>query len=108
MAEHLGVEVDVLRRTITARDGSLVGAVDSLRRDKGRSLRPFIPPHLSETERLIAETEFLDADRPESMSETFMRAMKALPTPGWRTWSAAAAVLGLSASMLLWNRQRRR
>jgi phospholipase D1/2 len=108
VAEHLGAEADVLRDAIAAGDGSLVDAVDKLRRDKGRSLRPFIPPQLSEVDKLIAETELLNSDQPESMSKAFMRTMNALPTPGWRAWTVAAAVLGVGVSVLLWNRQRRR
>lgn len=108
VAEHLGVEIDALRDAIAAGDGSLVGAIDKLRQDKGRSLRRFIAPQLSEAERLIAQTELLNSDRPESMSETFIQTMNALPAPGWRTWSATAAVVGLGIAMLAWNRHGRR
>jgi phospholipase D1/2 len=46
-SEHLGVAPEVLADAITASQGRLTGAIDSLRRDKGRSLRLFEPEELS-------------------------------------------------------------
>jgi phospholipase D1/2 len=47
VSEHLGVTPEVLSDAITASQGRLTGAIESLRRDKGRSLRLFEPEQLS-------------------------------------------------------------
>ena len=82
MAEHLGIRRDVLEDAIVASDGRLAGAIDALRKDKGRSLRPFDPPNLNSVEELVANSELLNSDRPESFSEGFARKLETLPSPG--------------------------
>lgn len=106
-AEHLGVTPEVLAAAIADNRGSLAGAIHALRRDDGRSLRPFEPPDLSENDRQVAESELLNPDRPEGMSETFKRDLQALPVPGRLIW-AGAAVAGLGLSLLMLQRLRRR
>jgi phosphatidylserine/phosphatidylglycerophosphate/cardiolipin synthase-like enzyme len=63
LGEHLGVAPEVVAETIAARGGSLLGAVEALRREQGRSLVPFTPPDVDPLERVLADTELLDAER---------------------------------------------
>lgn len=63
LAEHLGVGPDDVAAAVAAHDGSLVGAVESLRRDTGRSLRPFEPPRQGVLDTLLADTELLDPEQ---------------------------------------------
>ena len=107
VSEHLGVTPDVLSDAISASQGRLTGAIDSLRRDRGRSLRLFEPEKLNAGEKMIAESELLNSDRPEDMSETFMHQLEALPSPGKAGW-AAAAIASLGLSWMVWGRYRRR
>jgi phospholipase D1/2 len=106
-AEHLGVTPEILATAIADNQGNLAGAIHALRRDDGRSLRPFVPPHLTENDRRVAESELLNSDRPEGMSETFRRNLQTLPMPGRSVW-AAAAIAGLALSLLMLQRLRRR
>lgn len=64
VAEHLGIENAVLEDRIECAGGSLIGAIEDLRSD-GRSLVPFVPPKLNTAEeRLLAENQMLDPERP--------------------------------------------
>jgi phosphatidylserine/phosphatidylglycerophosphate/cardiolipin synthase-like enzyme len=63
LGEHLGVSPEAVAESVTACDGSLLGAVEHLRRPVGRSLVPFTPPELNPVERTLADTELLDAER---------------------------------------------
>jgi phospholipase D1/2 len=62
LGEHLGVEPSAVADAVKAQDGSLVRAVESLRRPLGRSLRTFEPPEQNGVDRVLAETELLDAE----------------------------------------------
>ena len=75
VAEHLDISRAALERILRAEDGSLVRALDGLVRSSGKTLVPFEPPALSETERALAETHALDPHRPEGMATTFVRAL---------------------------------
>jgi phosphatidylserine/phosphatidylglycerophosphate/cardiolipin synthase-like enzyme len=63
LSEHLGVEPADVAHAVEAAGGSLVRAVDALRRTTGRSLVPFEPPDLGPVGRVLADTELLDAER---------------------------------------------
>jgi phosphatidylserine/phosphatidylglycerophosphate/cardiolipin synthase-like enzyme len=63
LGEHLGVPADAVRQAVADAGGSLVRAVDSLRRDQGRSLVPFVPPSLGPMGQALADTELLDPER---------------------------------------------
>lgn len=93
LAEHLGVAVDEWRRALAAANGSLVAAIDALAGTRAKTLVAFDPPALSEIERAIGETHFLDPDGTETMSPAFVKAMRALPSRGTIVTVAAAAVV---------------
>ncbi|MGY1633179.1 phospholipase D-like domain-containing protein [Geodermatophilus sp. SYSU D01186] len=63
LGEHLGVPPEAVAATVAECGGSLLQAVERLRRPQGRSLVPFVPPDLGPVERLLADTELLDAER---------------------------------------------
>jgi len=63
LGEHLGVEPAAVSAAVADCGGSLLRAVESLRRPRGRSLVPFTPPDLGPVERTLADTELLDAER---------------------------------------------
>ena len=69
IAEHLGVTPSVLATAWQA-TGSLIASIEHLRRDAGRSLRPYVEKDLSEIERFLADNEILDPEGPEEMFET--------------------------------------
>lgn len=63
LGEHLGVEPSAVAAAVEEHGGSLVRAVDSLRTPTGRTLVPFEPPAQHVVDRVLAETELLDAER---------------------------------------------
>lgn len=64
LAEHLGVESDTVARTIEHTGGSLIRAVEELRRPRGRTLVPFEAPELDFVEdALLSENQLLDPER---------------------------------------------
>lgn len=64
LAEHLGVENAAVDAAIAGANGSLTGAIETLRGD-GRSLRPFEAPELGPLEEeMLAESPILDPERP--------------------------------------------
>jgi phospholipase D1/2 len=78
LAEHLGTTAEEVGRT-EERTGSMIAAVDRLRRSSGRTLVPYEPPVLGEMERWLAEEALLDPDRPEPMSQLLRRGTTAFP-----------------------------
>ena len=69
VAEHLGVSPEEVAAAQRAAGGSLVGAVEQLRRSGGRTLIPLDPGSLSCIEKTIAETHLLDPERPEPITK---------------------------------------
>lgn len=65
LAEHLGVTPEEVASAQRDNDGSLVRAVEQLRRPNGRTLKPLEPMGLNCAEKAIAETHILDPERPE-------------------------------------------
>jgi phosphatidylserine/phosphatidylglycerophosphate/cardiolipin synthase-like enzyme len=63
LGEHLGVPPAAVADAVEACGGSLLQAVESLRRPLGRSLVPLTPPDLGPVEQALADTELLDAER---------------------------------------------
>lgn len=63
LGEHLGVPPAAVADAIEACGGSLLQAVETLRRPVGRSLVPFTPPDLGPVEQVLADTELLDAEQ---------------------------------------------
>ena len=62
LGEHLGVPPDAVTAAI-ARTGSLVRAIEGLRRPTGRSLADFEPPDLGAVDLKLAESELLDPEK---------------------------------------------
>ncbi|MET0765251.1 MAG: phospholipase D-like domain-containing protein [Blastococcus sp.] len=73
LGEHLGVEPSAVAEAVESQNGSLVRAVESLRRPEGRSLRLFEPPEQNVVDRTLAETELLDAERTPDLSSRIRR-----------------------------------
>ncbi|MFW3173034.1 phospholipase D-like domain-containing protein [Geodermatophilus sp. CPCC 206100] len=63
LGEHLGVPPEAVAESVAACDGSLLAAVEQLRRPVGRSLVPLPLPDLGPVDRTLADTELLDAER---------------------------------------------
>lgn len=73
LAEHLGVEPRAVTAAITAAEGSLIGAIETLR-GTGRSLVPFHPPELNAVEdKVLGESDLLDPERPAHRWRPFLR-----------------------------------
>jgi phosphatidylserine/phosphatidylglycerophosphate/cardiolipin synthase-like enzyme len=81
MAEHLGTDVETVRRTL-ADSGSLIATVERLH-GPGRSLKLFVPPEQNALEKKIAESQSLDPERPEELFEPLTRSklLRRLPKP---------------------------
>lgn len=104
VAEHLGVPRDELRRVLDECGGSLVRALDQLVRPRGKSLRPYHPPHLSPEERRLGESHVLDPRRPEPMDKIFVKTLRVVgPRHGV---ALALGVLALGAAAALDLRRR--
>jgi len=69
LGEHLGLAPASVRERVDA-EGSLIAAIESLR-GKGRSLRPYKIPVLSEVETWLADNELLDPEGPEEIFKPF-------------------------------------
>ena len=63
LAEHLGVEPEAVAAAL-ARTGSLVGAIEALRRPAGRTLQRAEPEPADDAEHLLADIRLLDPERP--------------------------------------------
>jgi phospholipase D1/2 len=67
LAEHLGVRPEEVAAALDGEQGSLIGAIERLRRPQGRTLRPFKAPHVDAAADYLSEHELLDPERPESL-----------------------------------------
>ena len=68
LAEHLDVGPDDVAAAVAAHDGSLIGAVESLR-TTGRSLQPFEIPAQGLLDTVLADTELLDPEQTPSRTQ---------------------------------------
>ncbi|WP_448610873.1 phospholipase D-like domain-containing protein [Geodermatophilus sp. URMC 60] len=84
LGEHLGVPPSAVADAVEACGGSLLRAVESLRRPVGRSLVPFAPPDLGPVEQALADTELLDAERTPNRWRRVRRSFRPR-VPGSRT-----------------------
>lgn len=71
IAEHLGIGVEQVSSTID-NSGSLIATIETLR-GKGKTLRPYEVPALTEAEQWLADNEVLDPEGPEEMFEPLSR-----------------------------------
>lgn len=104
LSEHLGVTESRLAEMLAHQGGSLIGAIESLRREHGRSLVPFEPPPFSEVELALAEARVLDPDSPEEMASNLRQGI-ALPSFSKALGmglvaSGVAAAIGFSRSRI--------
>jgi phosphatidylserine/phosphatidylglycerophosphate/cardiolipin synthase-like enzyme len=76
LGEHLGVPPAAVTEAIETCGGSLLQAVESLRRPVGRSLVPFTPPDLGPVDQALADTEVLDAERTPNRWERVRRSFR--------------------------------
>ena len=67
IAEHLGLGVEEVSAEIATR-GSLIDAIEALR-GKGKTLRPYEVPELTEVEKWLADNKVLDPESPSEMFE---------------------------------------
>lgn len=68
LAEHLDAPQDSVRDHVDAHDGRIIPAIEALRSDIGRSLRPLPvedPDDLGEAEEFLVDTQLADPERPE-------------------------------------------
>lgn len=72
LAEHLGVEAGRVAAALE-NHGSLIAAVESLRRPEGRTLVPYVTPDLDAVESWLADHEALDPEEPEDFFESFTK-----------------------------------
>lgn len=72
LAEHLGLDEEEAVGLIE-QHRSMRSLIEAKGSPAGRHLRRYRPPVLSETERTLAESEFLDPECPEDMFEPFPR-----------------------------------
>ena len=63
LGEHLDVPPEDVAAAVERAGGSLIAAIEELRRPTGRSLVPFVPPDLGPAGRVLADTQLLDAER---------------------------------------------
>ena len=95
LAEHLGVPREELERKIEAH-GSVVHAIDALRKPSGRTLKPLEREDLNAAETLMTETHVFDPERPgqgESRVKHFAkRAFLRVPPTVWLGAGAVALV----------------
>ena len=101
VSEHLGVSREALRAVLQEED-SLVRALDRLAGSPGKTLVPFTPPVLSDTERELTRSHLLDPTCPESMSRTFVRGVRLL-APASVLALAAAGLVTLGGAAMAWR-----
>lgn len=106
LAEHLSVPRETVRSAV-AGSGSVIAAIERLRRPEGHTLRPLEPREASAVEEALVESRLADPERPrrvETRLEHFIKAL-ALRAPGAVLGIGGAVALGAAAGLL--TRQRR-
>jgi phospholipase D1/2 len=97
IAEHLGVSIDAVEEAL-AECGSLVAAIDGLRRVEGRTLVPLKVEDLNDAQVQMVEARLLDPERPKQVERAISHGIKKFVTkPNWAVIGAAAAGLGVAA-----------
>lgn len=93
LSEHLDVSCERLRDEIEAQDGSLLAAVEALRRDDGRTVHRIEPEELNQFERAIAESQALDPDENADHWDRFKHAYKKAVAPHHIQVAVGASIL---------------
>lgn len=93
LAEHLGTQPAAVAEALR-REGSLGGAVEALRRDEGKTLRPIEPEPPNSAERLLTETRLLNPEQPGQAERRITHLVKRLVlAPGRALLDAGRVVL---------------
>jgi phospholipase D1/2 len=105
LAEHLDVSPATLAQAI-AEHGGLIGAIESLRNNDGRSLRPLRTRQVNEAERALVESRIADPERPAEPESRIEHAIKraVLRHPLAAAGAIAAAGVGAYAAARLLRR----
>ncbi|MGQ9365664.1 phospholipase D-like domain-containing protein [Azospirillum sp. ST 5-10] len=103
LAEHLDVAPDDVERALD-RTGSLIRAIETLRRDQGRSLRPVVVREIGDAEAAILDLQLFNPESQARRERRVVHAMKKVATRYYPVAAGVAAGLGLG----LWVRGRRR
>ena len=110
VAEHLGIEVAAVQSAIL-QHGSLIAAIDSLRRREGRTLVDLEVPEVSQ-EIDAAEFDLMielgDPEQPLAMSEGMREALcEITPEHGGLSWrrvkAGVLAFVGIGALLAIWS-----
>ncbi len=95
LAEHLDVDAAEVRGAVVEA-GSLLAAVERLRRRRGRTLHPIPHREMSPAEEEIARTHFANPERPTDpearLEHLAKRLLLAVPPEAWLAVPAAAAL----------------
>jgi phospholipase D1/2 len=67
LAEHLATDPETIKVAMSAHDGSLTAAIDSLIVNNGRSLVPYVPREPNVVEKQLAENDLFDPERPPKL-----------------------------------------
>jgi phospholipase D1/2 len=70
IAEHLGISAPLATRTIVER-GSMIAAIEALRRDGGKTLIPIACQEVNAAETFLVEQALLDPERPRYPFQSF-------------------------------------
>ena len=70
LGEHVGMDKAEVAAAIE-RHGSMAEMIDHAQTKKGRNLRRYHPPELSEVQEKLAESGFLDPESPDEVGEAF-------------------------------------
>ncbi|HYD70162.1 VTT domain-containing protein [Azospirillum sp.] len=102
LAEHLATSPAVVAQEV-ARTGSLIRAIDGLRRPGGRTLIDLETPEPSALAATLVEARLFDPERPVPATELVGRVLPSL-IPRRRAWMVAlAALLVLGGVFALWR-----
>ena len=75
LAEHLGTNPATVRETLDRCDGSLIATIEALR-GEGRTLCPFEPDAINAVESELADSDFMDPERPPKMMKSLLSGIR--------------------------------
>lgn len=104
LAEHLDVPGEELEAAVA--DGSLVAAIDRLRRDQGRSLRPLEVRAVGETEAALIELDPFNPETPRQRERRVAHLVKGAVSRAGPLAAGVALGLGVMAAARWWMRRR--
>ena len=105
LAEHLGTDPKTVEREIAQHGGSLVRAIEALRRPGSRTLEPIEPAVSEEIDALVPASAVVDPERPvdaEELVKEFVPARARRPAAS-RIARIAIALVALAAVAAAWR-----